>query len=82
MGCHASDDGYLLVVFLSEVGAVGLDCIEELADYLAYSVEVAGTACSFHDGVGGGIGECAGVGLWIHFLYAGGECYVGSALLE
>ena len=82
MGCHALDDGYLLVVFLAEIGAVWTDGCEEFADYLAYSVEVPGAACSFHDGVGRWVGEGAGVGLGIHLFNAGGKCYLCSALLE
>ena len=52
---HGVDDGYLLEVFLAEVGSVGFDKHEELAHYLAYAVEVARAECSFHDGVGGRI---------------------------
>ena len=43
-----ADDGYLLEVFLAEVGAVGLCKVEEAAHYDGDAGEMAGAAGAFH----------------------------------
>ena len=47
--------------------------VKQFADHLANSVEMARTARSFHDAVDGRVGECASVGLGIHFFSCRGK---------
>ena len=70
---HAADDGNLLVVLLTEVGACGLHEGEQLGHYLADAIEMSGTESPFHDGVCGRIGELAGIWFRIDFCHTGRE---------
>ena len=63
---HGADDGDLLEVLFSEISAMRANHVEQFADHLADTVEVARTARSFHDAVDGRVGECASVGFGIH----------------
>ena len=70
---HASDYDELLGVLLAEVGAVGLDDVEELGDDGGHADEMAGPRDPFVEvGDGAGVDLSFGAGA-VHFLGGGGE---------
>ena len=79
---HRLDNGYLLPVLLAEVGALGLDNIEQTAHHLADTVEVAGPMGTLHHRRDGRILEMTLVGRGVHLLDRGRQHVVGTARLQ
>ena len=79
---HASDDNQLLGVLLAEIGAVGLDDVEELGNNGGDADEVAGPRGAFVE-IGDGAGVDPGVGAGaVHLLRGWGEDEADAGLVE
>lgn len=79
---HATDNGNLLVVLLSEIRTVGFHVGEKLAYNLTDTVEVPRTHGTLHDCVGGRIAELACVRFRINLLHTGCKGDVCPTFLE
>ncbi len=79
---HASDNCYLLKVFLAEICTCGLCECKELAHYLGNAVEVTWTHGAFHYFGNRAEVENPGVGFGIYFVYRWHEDIVHTAGFE
>ena len=79
---HATDNGNLLEILFSEVSTVRIHVGEQLADNLAYTIEMSWTEDTFHDTVCGRIAELAGVGFRVDLAYGWGKGDGGTYLFQ
>ena len=66
---HATNDGYLLEIFLPEISAGGFHPGKELGNNLADPIEVSRPKSALHDSVCGRIGELPRVGFGIDLVH-------------